>query len=72
MKLSSSFIRLCIESSKICGFQLLSFVETRHVSFMLQAFRLNDTCRCITTAWSSAERWVADTEGKVHKVRAIR
>ena len=44
--------RLCIESSKICGFELLSFVETRHVNFMLQAFRLNDTCRCITTSTS--------------------
>ena len=47
MKLSLSFIRLCIESSKICGFELLlSFVETRHVNFILQTFRLNDTCRC--------------------------
>ena len=52
MKLSLSFIHLYIESSKICGFELLSFVETRHVSFMLQAFRLNDTCRCITTSTS--------------------
>ena len=40
MKLSLSFIHLCIESSRICGFELLSFVETRHVSFVLQAFRL--------------------------------
>ena len=53
MKLSLSFIRLCIESSKICGFELLlSFVETRHVIFILQAFRLNDTCLCITTSTS--------------------
>ena len=52
MKLSLSFIRLCIESSKMCGFELLmSFVETRHVSFMLQAF-LNDTCRCIPASTS--------------------
>ena len=36
-KLSLSFIRLCIDSSKICGFKLLSFVGTRHVNFMLQA-----------------------------------
>ena len=36
MKLSLSFIRLCIESGKIPGFELLGFVETRHVSFMLQ------------------------------------
>ena len=34
------------------GFELLSFVETRHVNFMLQVFRLNDTCRCITTSTS--------------------
>ena len=50
MKLSLSFIRLCIGSGKISGFEVLSFVETRHVSFMLQAFRLNETCRCITTS----------------------
>ena len=47
-----SLIRLCIESSNICFFELLSFVETRHMSFMLQAFRLNDTCRCIPTSTS--------------------
>ena len=52
MKLSLSFIRLCIESSKICGFELLSIVVTRHVRFLLQAFRLDDTCRCITTSTS--------------------
>ena len=53
MKLSLSFIRLCIESTNICGFELLlSFVETRHMNFILQAFRLNDTCRCIPTSTS--------------------
>ena len=50
--LSITKFRLCVGSCKTCGFELLSFVETRHVSFMLQAFRLNDTCRCITTSTS--------------------
>ena len=52
MKLSLSFIRRKIKSSKIYGFERLSFIKTQHVSFMLQAFRLNDTCRCITTSTS--------------------
>ena len=50
-------IVLVLRSSLYCqakteGFELLSFVETRHVGFMLQAFPLNDTCRCITTGTS--------------------